>query len=62
MSQPILGIDVSKESLDVHLEVIIAGMRKLLYIAFGVMKNDCPFDPSCGQVLSQTHQIPAFAS
>jgi hypothetical protein len=39
----------------VPMEVIIAAMRKLLLIAFGVLKNDCPFDPNYGQVLSQPH-------
>jgi transposase len=29
----------------VSKEVVVAGMRKLLHIAFGVLKNDCPFDP-----------------
>lgn len=29
----------------VPMEVTIASMRKLLHIAFGVLKNDCPFDP-----------------
>jgi transposase len=28
------------------MEVIVAAMRKLLHIAFGVLKNDCPFDPN----------------
>jgi len=27
------------------MEVIVAAMRKLLHIAFGVLKNDTPFDP-----------------
>jgi transposase len=27
------------------MEVIVAGMRKLLHIAFGVLKNECPCDP-----------------
>lgn len=27
------------------MEVVVAAMRKLLHIAFGVLKNDCPFDP-----------------
>lgn len=40
MNSHILGIDVSKDSLDVQL--IIAGMRKMLHIAFGVAKKDCP--------------------
>lgn len=31
------------------MEVIVAGMRKLLHIAFGVLKNDCPFDPNFEQ-------------
>ena len=30
-------------------EVIVAAMRKLLHIAFGVLKNDCPFDPNYQQ-------------
>ena len=29
----------------VSMEVIVAGMRKLFHIAFGVLKNDLPFDP-----------------
>ena len=33
------------------MEVIVAAMRKLLHIAFGVLKNDCPFDPNYEQCL-----------
>jgi len=32
------------------MEVIVSGMRKLLHIAFGVLKNDCPFDPDYERV------------
>lgn len=34
----------------IPMEVIIAGMRKLLHIAFGVLKNDCRFDPNFEQL------------
>ena len=44
------------------MQVIIAGMRKLLHIAFGVLKNDCPFDPNYEQFSPQSQQIPAFPS
>jgi transposase len=33
------------------MEVIVAAMRKLLHIAFGVLKNDSPFDPNYEQSL-----------
>jgi transposase len=46
----------------VPMQVIIAGMRKLLHIAFGVFLNDCPFDPNYEQIPSQSKQIPAFSS
>jgi transposase len=46
----------------VPMQVIIAGMRKLLHIAFGVLKNDCPFDPNYEQMPSQSQKIPAFSS
>ena len=46
----------------VPMQVIIAGMRKLLHIAFGVLKNDCPFDPNYEQFPSQSQQMPAFSS
>ena len=46
----------------VPMQVIIAGMRKLLHIAFGVLKNDCPFDPNYQQLPSQSQQIPALSS
>jgi len=39
------------------MEMIVAGMRKLLHIAFGVLKNDCPFDPNYAQYHPQSHQI-----
>jgi transposase len=44
------------------MQVIIAGMRKLLHIAFGVLKNDCPFDPNYEQSPSQSQQNAAFPS
>lgn len=44
------------------MQVIIASMRKLLHIAFGVLKNDCPFDPDYEQFPSKSQQIPAFPS
>lgn len=44
------------------LEVIVAGMRKLLHIAFGVLKNDCPFDPNYEQSSFEILLIPAFSS
>jgi transposase len=34
-----------QENRLVSKEVVVAGMRKLLHISFGVLKNDCPFDP-----------------
>lgn len=46
----------------VPMQVIIAGMRKLLHIAFGVLKNDCPFDPTYEQSLPRSQKIPVFAS
>jgi transposase len=46
----------------VPMQVIIAGMRKLLHIAFGVLKNDCPFDPTYEQSLPQSQKIPVFSS
>ena len=46
----------------VPMQVITASMRKLLHIAFGVLKNDCPFDPYYEHTLSNSHQIPLFAS
>jgi hypothetical protein len=46
----------------VSMQVIIAGMRKMLHIAFGVLKNDCPFDPHYEQFSSQSQQISAFPS
>lgn len=39
------------------MEVIVAGMRKLLHIAFGVLKNDCPFDPKYVQFHLQNHLL-----
>lgn len=30
------------------MEIVVASMRKLLHIAFGVLKNQLPFDPSYG--------------
>jgi len=46
----------------VPMQVIIAGMRKLLHIAFGVLKNDCPFDPNSEHSFPQSQQIPAYSS
>ena len=46
----------------VPMQVIIASMRKLLHIAFGVLKNDCPFDPTYEQALPQSQKIPVFSS
>jgi transposase len=42
------------------MEVIVAAMRKLLHIAFGVLKNDCPFDPNYEQSLRDPQFIPVF--
>lgn len=36
------------------LQVIVAVMRKLLHLAYGVIKNNLPFDPSYGQVKLST--------
>jgi transposase len=44
------------------MEVIVAGMRKLLHIAFGVLKNDCPFDPDYAMTIHKTLLLPAFSS
>jgi transposase len=44
------------------MEAIVAGMRKLLHIAFGVLKHDCPFDPDYELRFTQTQLIPAFSS
>lgn len=30
------------------MEIVVASMRKLLHIAYGVLKNQLPFDPHCG--------------
>ena len=38
------------------MEIIVAAMRKLLHIAFGVLKNDRPFDPN----YEKDHQIVAI--
>jgi transposase len=46
----------------VPMQVITASMRKLLHIAFGVVKNDCLFDPHYEQSVSNSQQIPLFAS
>lgn len=42
------------------MEVIVAAMRKLLHIAFGVLKNARPFDPNYEQSLRGTLFIPVF--
>ena len=31
------------------MEIIVAAMRKLLHIAYGVLKNQIPFDPDYGK-------------
>jgi len=46
----------------VPMGVITASMRKLLHIAFGVVINDCPFDPYYEQSVSNSQQIPLFVS
>jgi transposase len=46
----------------VPMEVIIAGMRKLLHISFGVLKNDCPFDQNYEQCSTETLLVPTFSS
>jgi len=46
----------------VPMELIIAGMRKLLQIAFGVLKNDCPFDKNYEQSFTETLLIPVLSS
>ena len=46
----------------VPMQLIIAGMRKLHHIAFGVLKNDCLFDPNYEQFPSQSWQIPEYSS
>jgi hypothetical protein len=30
------------------MEIVVAAMRKLLHLAFGVLKNQKPFDPDYG--------------
>jgi transposase len=40
------------------MEQVVAAMRKLLHIAYGVLKNDTPFDPHW----EQTHEKQAVAS
>jgi len=30
------------------MEIVVASMRKLLHIAYGVLKNQIPFDPHYG--------------
>lgn len=42
------------------MEVVIASMRKLLHIAFGVLKNDCPFNPDIEQRYSHIQRIPVI--
>jgi hypothetical protein len=32
------------------MEVIVAVMRKLLHLAYGVLKHQMPFDPDFGKV------------
>lgn len=44
------------------MEVIIAGMRKLLHIAFGVLKNDSLFDPNYEQEITDTMLVSVFSS
>lgn len=44
------------------MEVIVAALRKLLHIAFGVLKNDCPFDPNYSQNLQPKIPSRVFAS
>jgi transposase len=44
------------------MEVTTAGMRKLLHIAFGVLKNNCPFDPDYELIYCQTELIPAISA
>jgi transposase len=46
----------------VPMQVFSASMRKLLHIAFGVVKNDCPFDPHYEQSVSNSQRTPLFAS
>lgn len=46
----------------VPMQVITACMSKLLHIAFGVVKNNCPFDSHYEQPVSNSQQIPLFAS
>ena len=31
------------------MEIVVASMRKLLHIVFGVLKNRLPFDPDYGK-------------
>lgn len=44
------------------MEVVVAGMRKLLHIAFGVLKNDCTFDANYEQKNDQKQLIHAYCS
>jgi hypothetical protein len=30
------------------MEIVVAAMRKLLHLAYGVLKNQLPFDPDFG--------------
>jgi len=46
----------------VPMAVIVAAMRKLLHIAFGVLKNDCLFDPNYEQNLLPALSIQIFAT
>jgi hypothetical protein len=34
------------------MAIVVAAMRKLLHIVFGVLKNQIPFDPDYGQQFS----------
>ncbi len=46
----------------VPMEVIVAAMRKLLHMAFGVLKNDAPFDPLHEMGLQDSLHIPVSST
>jgi transposase len=51
-----------EENGSTPMEAVVAGMRKLLHIAFGVLKNDCPFDPDYEQRFTQSLPILVVSS
>jgi transposase len=46
----------------VPMEVIVAAMRKLLHMAFGVLKNDAPFDPLHEMRLQDSLHLPVSST